>query len=89
MNINANLSETALQRYGSSKQLFKAVEEVSEYQVALIHFQDKKCNIKDVAEEMADVLITMKQMQLLVGISDEMLQRNIDYKEARLAGKLK
>lgn len=73
----------ALSKY-CDLQVTVAIEEMSELQKELCKALRRKGNHEHITEEMADVYITLRQMQLYYGISKEELQEWIDKKMQRL-----
>lgn len=80
----------AINTYGSDIQRLIAIEELSELQKAIIKQIRKPCeeNVANIAEEIADVYIMLKQVDIMYGI-DSMVQKNIDYKVKRLSKRVK
>lgn len=80
----------AINTYGSDIQRLIAIEELSELQKAIIKQIRKPCeeNVATIAEEIADVYIMLKQVDIMYGI-DSMVQKNIDYKVKRLSKRVK
>lgn len=80
----------AINTYGSDIQRLIAIEELSELQKAIIKQIRKPCeeNVANIAEEIADVYIMLKQVDIMYGI-DSMIQKNIDYKVKRLSKRVK
>jgi len=48
--------------FGLDPQILKLVEEMAELTTALLHYRKRKCSIKDVQEEFADVLNMLAQV---------------------------
>jgi len=63
----SELFQTLLSKYGFDAQLLKCIEELAELQVALMHYRDGKASKWEVCEELADVLITTRQMSNAIG----------------------
>lgn len=80
----------AIDTYGSDMQRLIVIEELSELQKAVIKQIRKPCleNVRNIAEEIADVFIMLKQLEIMYGINPE-IQRNIDYKVKRLSERVK
>lgn len=80
----------AIDTYGSDMQRLIVIEELSELQKAVIKQIRKPCleNVRNIAEEIADVYIMLKQLEIMYGIKPE-IQRNIDYKVKRLSERVK
>lgn len=84
-----SLLHRAVRTYGCSAQQDVAIEEMSELTKALLKFRragtlvDEKTKGKlrsDVAEEVADVLITIEQLKIMFDIEDDVE----DWKEKKL-----
>lgn len=80
----------AIDTYGSDMQRLIVIEELSELQKAIIKQIRKPCleNVRNIAEEIADVYIMLKQLDIMYGIDME-IQKNIDFKVKRLKERLK
>lgn len=90
-----NMDETeicrlAIRTYGSRHQIRKAIEELAELACELCHLESGRDVTKHVAEEIADVQIVCRQMEMLVGewrVAEwkkkklKRLQRNVELKE--------
>lgn len=62
MSINLELLQDLLSTDGDDKYLRKAVEELTELQLALLHFGDGKANRYNIAIEIADVKIQLEKL---------------------------
>lgn len=71
----------ALNRWGSAMQTVIAIEEMAELQKELCKYIRGKGNVEAIAEELADVYIMLKQMEMLHGIEGRVL----DWRIAKLA----
>lgn len=60
--------------YGSTAQIIKAMEELSELIVELAKILNKQGDIARIAEEMADVHVMLDQLQLILNIEDKILE---------------
>lgn len=80
----------AIDTYGTEKQRLIAIEELSELQKAIIKHIRKPCqaNVGNIAEEIADVYIMLKQLEMMYGIEIP-IQKYIDFKVKRLKERLK
>ena len=78
------LYEQAVKTYGAESQVRKAVEELTELSVALLHSLDGRGDTENIREEMADVEIMLEQLHVIFGYGD---YRQV--KECRLAERLK
>lgn len=74
----------ALQEYGRSAQMAKALEEVGELEEALNLYDDLDTNFPEsaVVTEIADVIIICHQLAILFGIEE--VNEEIEYKMSRL-----
>lgn len=78
----------ALIRYGEAVQLAVALEELSECQKEICKFLRGYGNAGHLAEEVADAMIMLEQVQLIFGIED-MVNREVNRKILRLDDRLK
>jgi len=78
----------AVAKYGHEAQRRQLLEELAELQVAVMHNLREKATKADVITEMADVTIMLAQLQVMLGIDDDVLEREIRRKLNRLADKL-
>ena len=82
----------ALETFGYDRQVDKAIEEMSELTKALLKYREQNSdeNLKNIIDEIADVKITMEQMQFIYdGLCDKKdldcnVFKRIDYKMDRL-----
>lgn len=84
MIIDSNLCKQTLLHYGSECQSNKAVEEMAELAVELIHYKQNKSTLTSLISEIADVYIVLREQIIDLGITDESIQRQINYKQTRL-----
>lgn len=77
----------ALDRYGADAQTLMLFEEMSELQKELCKKARGRCNLDQIAEEIADVQIMLDQMILLHGCRDKVSQYR-QFKLLRLATRL-
>lgn len=78
------LFEQAVKTYGAESQVRKAVEELTELSVALLHSLDGRGDTENILEEIADVEIMLEQLHVIFGYGD---YRQV--KECRLVERLK
>lgn len=86
MRIDFDITQcrAALNHYGHAHQIKKAMEELSECAAAVARMDENVAgNESSLIEEMADVLVMFRQLQIIFGISDDDLQAMVDYKQAR------
>ena len=77
----------ARQKYGDRHQEMKAMEEMAELMAEVARYQNHGGNLVHLAEEMADVYITLEQLQIILGIEDLtrwMIDAKIDQLRERL-----
>ncbi len=89
-NIQRMTLKQAIITYGEDKQQLVAIEELSELQKAIVKFFRKPDNPKcaeDIAEEMADVYIMLKQLEI-IHKNTTAVGKNIHFKIKRLADRL-
>lgn len=80
--------KAAVSKYGHEAQRRQLLEELAELQVAVLHHQREKATKADVITEMADVTIMLAQLQVMLDIDNDVLEREIRRKLDRLADKL-
>ena len=82
--------QKAINWYGADKQMLIAIEELSELQKAIVKYFRKPTEEtkNDISEEMADVYIMLKQLEIMHK-NDTEVQKNIDYKIKRLQERIK
>lgn len=56
----------AIRKYGAIHQIIKAVEEMSELTKELCKYLDMKPDVDHIAEEIADVEITIEQLKMIL-----------------------
>lgn len=76
--------EMAVNKYGAENQVRKAVEELTELSVALLHSLDGRGDTENIREEMADVEIMLEQLHVIFGYGDYRL-----IKECKLMERMK
>lgn len=65
--ISSNLLKQANRVYGSTVQLFVAVEECAEFIKAAMKYENRKGSIDDLIDEAADALFLLAQVRSIVG----------------------
>ena len=79
--------------YGKELQTIVAIEEMAELTKVLSKvYRHKGASTKDIQaieEEMADVLLMLKQLQIIYGITDEALNAEIEFKTYRTLERIK
>ena len=78
------LFEQAVNTYGAESQVRKAVEELTELSVALLHSLDGRGDTENILEEMADVEIMFEQLKLIFGPTDDWKKTKLKRLEDRL-----
>lgn len=89
-NLDTAALRGCIDSYGKDPQIDVAIEEMSELIKALVKDRRNKCEHADVkanfrsaiSEEMADVIIMLKQLEMIYGNKDE-VQQYIDNKISR------
>lgn len=76
--------EKAITFYGEENQVTKAIEEMAELTVALLH-RHRVDGFKNVKEELADVWIMMAQLEIIFGRFDDILKQKIERLENRMS----
>ena len=95
----AKVYDSALETYGLTGQLMKALEELSEVQIEIHRILAGRPNVFHLAEEVADATIMLEQVRRIFGINEDVckfmdakvlrLQRTIEtnkYVESKLSG---
>lgn len=77
----------AIERYGDTRQILKAVEELAELTKELAVELAGGDNRDRLIDEMADATIMLEQLQLIYS-ANEAVQDRMDYKICRLADRL-
>jgi len=72
-----------IEKYGVRNQLKKFNEEVFELTEAVIEYDETCHNFKHVIEEISDVLVLLKQLQLWYEIDDKDIYDAMEYKVDR------
>ena len=79
--------EAALEQWGSQAQTMMAVEEMSELTKEICKLFRGKGDMEALADEIADVTITLEQLRLIYDLNDKVCD-HMDSKVHRLAGRL-
>lgn len=98
-NVDTDILNEAIDKYGTLGQIDKAIEEMSELTKALLKeryarmINNHLAEIDNVCEELADAVIMLNQLVLIFteryhAFSREDLQKVVNYKIERLKGKL-
>lgn len=75
--------------YGDKKQKLKAVEELSELSVALMHDVNKGGNNDHVFEELADVWVMMNHLMIIYNFDTDVLIKTANKKIERTLERIK
>lgn len=73
---------------GSLVQEVVAMEEMAELTKEISKMIRGESNRSHIVEEMADVRIMLEQLMLILGISEEEIAKEMDFKAARLNGRM-
>jgi NTP pyrophosphatase (non-canonical NTP hydrolase) len=87
-NISDDLCKDVIEFYGSEQTTVVAMEECAEVIQELSKFIREKGNKRHLAEEIADVLITLKEVCMVYDIKKEDIQNTIIYKQFRQARRI-
>lgn len=87
MNDMKETCSNLIHKYGNN-QLIVAIEELSELQKELCKFFRDKFNINNIIEELADVIIMLEQVKIYFGITDDRLNKEIEFKINRTKERL-
>ena len=85
LNIDNDKLIRVIKTYGVQAQITVLFEEMAELQKELCKQRRKQGNIEQITEELADVLIMLKQLQAILNLPDERVQEIINYKMERLS----
>lgn len=83
-----------IMHYGEIHQHFKLMEECGELIQAVAKYEtsetakEQLMSRNHIKEEMADVVIMLEQLKLLHDINEEEFEKEVEYKLARLQGRL-
>ena len=82
--------EAAIAKYGESKQLVKAMEELAELQQSICRVFCDRGNEDNIIEEIADVEIMLEQVKMIFDIPEEIIEtvkmQKVERLEKRLVG---
>lgn len=62
-----SILDEAIKVIGEEELINRAIEEMAELTVAISHWRRDKCDIAAVREEIADVMIVMRQLEVIYG----------------------
>lgn len=83
MRINHETIKKSIRHYGKELISTIAMEECAELIQAISKYKRGKPDKDNMAEEIADVLISIENMKYIAGISDKKIQKWVDYKQNR------
>lgn len=88
--IRTETAEKIVSHYGYVHQLYKTAEELAELGVLVIQDANVpgKAKAEDVLEEMADVYVMLKQLEVIYGFSEKDVDDEINYKVSRTLGRM-
>lgn len=78
------IMKKAIKTYGETEQVLVAIEEMAELTKELTKNQRGEWNVNEIAEEMADVYITLCELQLIFCIDDSIIEGYKNVKMKRL-----
>lgn len=85
-----SIYELAIAKYGESKQLIKAMEELAELQQAICRVFCERGDEDNIIEEIVDVEIMLEQIKMIFSISEEIIEevkiQKVERLEKRLVG---
>lgn len=82
MNVNTDLCKEALTAWGETSQTDMAIEEMSELIKAILKYRRDRTSYRyeDICEEYADVMFTLKQLEIImIGIDENFNTYTNDY----------
>lgn len=90
MTVSCDKALKIIEHYGSNHQRHKAAEELSELQTLILQDANKngKVAVNSIIEEIADVYVVMKQLELIYSIDDRDIQPVIDWKLDRTISRM-
>lgn len=87
MEIYDDVFRLAEVKYGAQVQMEKTCEECAELIIALHRFGSDRCKVADVIDELADVKIMVRQMELIFNVEDR-VDKRVAYKVKRLESRI-
>ena len=76
---NAKIAKI-LDHYGSKHQMQKCCEELAELQCEILKYLNKKGSLNKIFDEMIDVIVTVEQLKKMLPVSEEQINKHIDFK---------
>ncbi len=88
--IEKATAERIVSHYGEVHQLYKTAEELAELGVLVIQDANVpgKAKAEDVLEEMADVYVMLRQLEVIYGFSEKDIDDAVNYKVSRTLGRM-
>lgn len=86
--LESLILKKAIQEYGAFAQLDMIIEEMSELTKEICKNKRGKDNRSAIVEEMADVYIMLKQLEIIFSIDEDEINEAIDFKVDRLKERL-
>jgi len=85
--VNQDTYSKALRHFGHNAQVLKAVEELAELQVELMHHLGDRGDISRICSEVADVWIMVHQLRIMFGAQkvDGFIHSKVNRLEERMA----
>ena len=88
MNVMKEICELAVERYGPEAQMNQAIEELNELAVAINHYRRGRIGVAKVAEEIADVCISLEQLEQILCLEEKDIVEACAAKLTRLKERL-
>lgn len=88
MDVNENLAKKTIEVYGWDNERLVVVEELSELTKEVTKLGRNLGNLVDLVEEMADVYIVLKMLEIQYDITPEAVEAMIKKKETRNARRI-
>ena len=82
------IMQKAIETYGEEIQKIVAIEELSELQKEICKSLRGQKNVDHIIEELADVYIMLRQIEMMYGIEWDEVTAKIGFKLARLEGRM-
>ena len=76
--VERQLYDKAIEKWGAEAQIGMMIEECAELTLAISHLGRKRGSVIDIIEEMVDVEIMLKQMEIVFKKLNPELQKNFD-----------
>ena len=86
--LQKSVIENALDKWGSMSELVVTIEELSELQKEVTKQIRNEGKMENLVEEMADVYIVMEYLKMILAITDDDINREVEKKLNRLENRL-